>query len=150
MILMGAYMRPETIRPIALCVCRQQDRILVAEGRDSRKDQLFYRPLGGTIEFGEHGPDAVRREFREEIGAELSRIQYLGMLENIFIYEGQRGHEIALIYDGQLVDTKFYLQEQIEGDEGGTPFRAVWKRLSEFDPGMPPLYPDGLLTLLGN
>jgi hypothetical protein len=40
------------IRPIAICVFRHKDRILVAEGYDPVKKQTFYRPLGGVIEFG--------------------------------------------------------------------------------------------------
>lgn len=141
-------MRQENIRPIALCVCRDGDRILVAEGRDSKKNQTFYRPLGGTIEFGESGAEAVRREFQEEIGAELTGIEYLGTLENIFVYEGRHGHEIALIYDARLADTSLYQKEVIPANEFGQPFKAVWKRLEEFGPGKAPVYPDGLLELL--
>jgi 8-oxo-dGTP pyrophosphatase MutT (NUDIX family) len=143
-------MRPEAIRPIAICVCRHGDRILVAEGRDSKKEQVFYRPLGGTIEFGEHGEDTVRREFREEIRSDLTDVRYLGTLENIFVYEGQRGHEIVLVYDGRLVDPSLYTQETIQGDESGHQFKAVWKRLDEFGPGGSPVYPDGLLDLIGS
>lgn len=141
-------MRQEKIRPIAICVCRDGDRILVAEGYDGKKSQTFYRPLGGTIEFGERGEETVRREFREEIGADLLEVRYLGTLENIFTYEGQRGHEIVLVYDGRLSERSFYTETVIEGDELGTRFRAVWKRLSVFSPGNPPLYPDGLVDLL--
>jgi 8-oxo-dGTP pyrophosphatase MutT (NUDIX family) len=141
-------MRPEKIRPIALCVCRDGDRILVAEGRDSKKGQTFYRPLGGTIEFGERGEEAVRREFREELGADLTDVRYLGMLENIFTYEGRRGHEIVLLYDGRLSDRSLYEKNVVMGDELGTPFKAVWMRLDEFGPGRPPVYPDGLVELL--
>ena len=141
-------MRAATIRPIAICVCRESDRILVAEGHDSKKCQTFYRPLGGTIEFGEHGHETVRREFHEEIGAELTDVKYLGMLENIFTYEGMQGHEIVLVYDGRLCDSGLYAKEVIQGDEFGQPFKAVWKRLDEFGPGKPPVYPDGLLAIL--
>jgi 8-oxo-dGTP pyrophosphatase MutT (NUDIX family) len=144
----GKNMREEKIRPIAICVCLKDNRILVAEGHDSKKDQTFYRPLGGTIEFGEHGEETVRREFREEIGADLTEVQYLGMLENIFTYEGRRGHEIVLVYDGKLSDDSLYQKEIIQGDELGTPFKAVWKRLDEFAPGQPPVYPDGLLDMV--
>ncbi len=142
-------MREEKIRPIAICVCRDGDRILVAEGHDSKKGQTFYRPLGGTIEFGERGDETVQREFREEIAAELTEVRYVGMLENIFTYEGRRGHEIVLVYDGRLSDQSLYDAEVIQGDELGTPFKAVWKYLDEFGPGKPPVYPDGLLELLG-
>ena len=141
-------MREEKIRPIAICICRDGDRILVAEGHDSKKGETFYRPLGGTIEFGERGEDTVRREFREEIGAEVTDVRYLGMLENIFTYEGRGGHEIVLVYDGCLSDRSFYEKDIIQGDELGTPFKAVWKRLDEFCPGRPPVYPDGLLELI--
>ena len=58
------------------------DRILVTEFRE--KGRLYYRPIGGTIEFGERGEEAVRREFREEIAAELTEVRYLGTLENIY------------------------------------------------------------------
>lgn len=142
-------MRAEKIRPIAICVCRDGDRILVAEYYDKEKDQIFYRPLGGTIEFGERGEETARRELGEEIGAELGEVRYLGMLENIYTYEGVRGHEIALVYDGRLSDPGFYLKDSIQGDELGKPFKVVWKRLDEFGPGKPPVYPDGLLELLG-
>ena len=122
----------------------------MAEGHDCKKDQTFYRPLGGTIEFGELGEGTVRREFREEIGADLADVRYLGMLENIFTYEDWRGHEIVLVYDGRLSDVRFYEKEIIEGDELGKIFRAVWKRMDELGPGSPPVYPDGLLELLGS
>jgi 8-oxo-dGTP pyrophosphatase MutT (NUDIX family) len=142
-------MDEEKIRPIAICVCRNDNRILVAEGHDSKKNQTFYRPLGGTIEFGEHGDETVRREFREEIAADLTEVRYVGMLENIFTYEGRRGHEVVLVYDGLLSDVSLYEKETIQGNEFGQPFKAVWKRLDEFGPGKPPVYPDGLLELIG-
>jgi 8-oxo-dGTP pyrophosphatase MutT (NUDIX family) len=139
-------MRPERIRPIAICVCRDARRILVTEFRT--KGRLYYRPIGGTIEFGERGEEAVRREFREEIAAELIDVRFLGTLENIYTAEGRRGHEIVLVYDGRLADASLYQKDVIQGDEGGVPFRAVWKEMNAFGPGRPPVYPDGLLRLL--
>ena len=139
-------MREEKIRPIAICVCRDGDRILVTEFRE--KGRLYYRPLGGAIEFGERGDEAVRREFREEINADLTEVRYVGLLENIYVAEGLRAHQIVLVYDGRLSDVSFYAKDIIQGDELGQPFKAVWKRLDEFGPGKPPVYPDGLLELL--
>ena len=141
-------MKEEKIRPIAICVCQNENRILVAEMYDSVKRETFFRPLGGTIEFGERGEEAVRREFLEEIGAHLEEISYLGMLENIFTCEGLRGHEIVLVYDGILAEKSLYTREVIHGDELGIPFTAIWKNIDEFTTGMPPVYPDGLLELL--
>jgi len=141
-------MQAGKIRAIAICVCREGDRILVGEYYDSLKRQTFYRPLGGTIEFGERGKETVRREFREEIAAELDEVKYLGTLESIFIHEGKPGHEIVLVYTGRLADPALRQKELIEGDELGEPLKVVWKRPDEFGPGKPPVYPDGLLELL--
>jgi len=136
------------IRPIAICIFSNNGRILAAEGYDSVRQQTFYRPLGGSIEFGELGEETIRRELKEELGAEVANLKYLGMAENIFIYQGRKGHEIVLMYDGEFADKSFYEREMLEGDEFGLPFQAVWKRLDEFGPHKAPLYPDQLLGLL--
>jgi ADP-ribose pyrophosphatase YjhB (NUDIX family) len=137
------------IRPIALCVFLNKDRILVFEGHDPVKGETFYRPLGGGIEFGEKSEDAVRRELKEEINVDVGEIRYLGTLENIFIFNGNAYHEIVLIYDGTLIESGLYDQAMIAGKEAnGDEIRAMWKSLDEFEPGNLILYPDGLLNLL--
>jgi 8-oxo-dGTP pyrophosphatase MutT (NUDIX family) len=135
------------IRPLAICVFSHLGRILAAEGYDPIKQQAFYRPLGGGIEFGERAAETLHRELREEIGAEITALRYLGALENIFTFDGQQGHEIVLVYDGAFVDRSLYERERIEGEDG-LPFVAAWKSLDEFGPGRPPLYPDGLVEML--
>ncbi len=137
------------IRPIAICVFRYQDRILVFEGYDKAKGETFYRPLGGGIEFGEKSEDAVRRELKEEIDAEVGEIRYLGALENIFTLNGNSYHEIVLVYDGVLEPRGLYEQAVIVGREAnGEEIRVIWKALDEFGAGKSILYPDGLLNLL--
>jgi 8-oxo-dGTP pyrophosphatase MutT (NUDIX family) len=141
-------MKPDKVRVIAICVLRNGDRILAAEGYDAIKQQAFYRPLGGTVEFGERSEETVHRELLEEISAEVANIRYLGTLENIFIYEGQKGHEIVLVYDGEFKDRSLYKKSVILGTELGSPFRAMWVDLNQVGPGLPPLYPSGLAELL--
>ena len=138
------------IRPIAICVFRHHGKILVFEGHDPRKDETFYRPLGGGIEFGERSADTIRRELREELGAEVCDLVYLGTLENIFTYDGEPGHEIVQVYDGALTESGLYEQAVILGHEADVekPFQAMWKSLDEFGPGKSILYPDGLLEML--
>ncbi|MBV6395389.1 MAG: hypothetical protein HFACDABA_00965 [Anaerolineales bacterium] len=142
---------PNQIRPLAICIFRDRDRILVGEGYDPLKREVFYRPLGGGIEFGERAEDALRREMREELGAEIESPRYLFTLENIFAFNGEVGHEIVLVFDARLSDANLYLQETIAGVEfDGTqrlPFNALWKNLDEFGVRAP-LYPDGLLDAL--
>ena len=137
------------IRPLAICVFRNNDRILVFEGYDPIKQETFYRPLGGGIEFGEKAENTVRRELMEEINVEVGEVRYLGTLENIFTFNGTPGHEIVLIFDGALEMSGLYEQAVIVGEEAhGAVIRAVWKSLDEFGEGKSILYPDGLLNFL--
>lgn len=133
------------IRPIAICLFRRHDRILVFEGYDRVKAECFYRPLGGGIEFGETSAQAVVREIREELGAEVAEVRYLFTLENIFIHDGRPGHEIIQVYDGRFVDERWYARAELAGrEDSGQPFTALWKTVSDFGPGRAILYPSGL------
>jgi len=137
------------VRPIAICLFRHNDKILVLEGYDPSKGETFYRPLGGGIEFGEYSIDTIHREIMEEIDAEARDLVYIGTLENIFTFDGEPGHEIVQVYDGALVESGLYEQAVIFGHEAEVEehFQAMWKSLDEFGPGKSILYPDGLLEL---
>jgi 8-oxo-dGTP pyrophosphatase MutT (NUDIX family) len=142
-------MKPGKLRALAIGIFRRDDQILVSEGYDPIKGETFYRPLGGSIDFGEHGHQTLARELREELGVEVTNLRYLGLSENIFTYAGKRGHEIVLIYEGDLADRSLYEHDQIVGHEDdGSLIRAAWKSLDFFRRGSAPLYPDGLLNLL--
>lgn len=139
------------IRPIAICVFLMNNKILVAEGYDPVKDEHFYRPLGGGIEFGESSQKTICRELMEELNLEVEgdSLRYLGALENIFIFNGAPGHEIVLIYDGRLKESGVYEQAVIFGKEAnGEDIRAVWKDVDEFSDGKSLLYPTGLFEML--
>jgi 8-oxo-dGTP pyrophosphatase MutT (NUDIX family) len=138
------------IRPLAICIFRKNDRILVAEGYDPVKNEHFYRPLGGGIEFGEYSEQTIHRELWEEIGVEVRELKYIGTLENVYVFNGTPGHEIIRIYDGVLEDAELYESPEIIGREMDidVTFRAVWKGIDEFGAGKSILYPTGLLDLL--
>ncbi|MFX0042355.1 MAG: NUDIX hydrolase [Candidatus Hodarchaeota archaeon] len=138
------------IRPIAICLFYHNKKILVFKGYDKGKDQTFYRPLGGAIEFGEYGEQALKREIREEIQAEIKDIKFLTMFENIFTYEGEMGHEIVLVFDATLIDSSLYGKTLIvqEDDENQIEFNAYWKSLEEIKRENRPLYPDGLYSFI--
>jgi 8-oxo-dGTP pyrophosphatase MutT (NUDIX family) len=143
--------KKKRIRPLAICVFRSRDRILVMEGYDSIKKEYFYRPLGGAIEFTEPSAETICRELMEEINVEVDRqsLKYMGTLENIFTFNGEPGHEIVLIYDGVLKEPGLYDRSVIAGKEAdGEQFQAIWKNISDFGEGKAILYPTGLLELL--
>ncbi len=113
---------------------------------DDVKDEEFLRPLGGSVEFGETALEAVRREMREELHADISEPVQLGVLENIFTCRGEPGHEVVAVFDAQLVDRTLYDMERVPLHEELWGTEARWIDLS--DPPEMPLYPDGLLDLL--
>lgn len=125
--------------------------LLVYEGVDRVSGQRIYRPLGGGVEFGERAVEAVHRELREELGAELANVSLLGVLENVFQWEGRPHHEIAFVFAADLVDASFYGRDEL-GKVLDADDEVSWQPLARFtnpDPSVPSLLPPGLLTLLG-
>jgi ADP-ribose pyrophosphatase YjhB (NUDIX family) len=142
------------IRPLALALIRNGNEILVEEGRDSVKNETFSRLLGGVIEFGEKGADAVRRELREELGAESDVERLVATLENVFTYEGEAGHEIVLIFECSLRDDRLYSLAEWEAHEttpeGLVTHKIAWRTLDSYRNGSEVLYPEGVLALVGD
>ena len=137
-------MAKKRVRALALGIVQNNDKILVSEGYDPTSKKLFYRPLGGAIEFQEHAKDAVLREFKEELGVSVIEPTQLGFLENIFTYDGEPGHELVIVFAVKLRDHALYQKASFARlDREG---RAVWRSLAELQHA--PLYPIGLLTLL--
>src|SRR5688572_21554810 len=97
-------MSEQRVRVKAVCLCRRGDEILVTAGYDPGKDERFFIPAGGGVEFGELAADAARREMREELGIELADVTLLGVFENIFAFDAQPGHEIVFAFVGTPAD----------------------------------------------
>ncbi|MDA0267872.1 MAG: NUDIX hydrolase [Cyanobacteria bacterium] len=136
------------IRPIAICLFRQGDRILVYEDTDSVRQLRFGRPLGGGLDFGETSEAAIAREIREELSAEIHSIQLLGILESVFEYEGKPGHEIVFVYDAKFVNESLYERSELDVNEGKRQFKARWRSLDDFRQDAPHLVPEGLWQFL--
>jgi ADP-ribose pyrophosphatase YjhB (NUDIX family) len=144
----GIDMR-EAIRPIAIGIFRLGDRILVGHGHDASRRERYCRPPGGALEFGERAGDALRREVREEIHAEIMAPLLLGVLENTFTLEGAPRHEIAFVFAATFVDSRFYRLPELPLHEAGWDGSLTWEPLDRFNDGTIVLYPEGLLQLLG-
>jgi 8-oxo-dGTP pyrophosphatase MutT (NUDIX family) len=126
--------KPNKINVKAYCVFRHETRILVFEGFDSADNLLFYRPLGGSVEPGETSKEAIKREILEELGEEIENVKLLGVLEEIFMYEGKPGHEVIFIYDAEFVDKTMYEKPSMTAVEGnGEVLKVYWKDLTFFN-----------------
>jgi ADP-ribose pyrophosphatase YjhB (NUDIX family) len=142
-------MKPNIIRTKVICVFKHNNQILVGDCIDPTKNQLFYCPAGGGVEFGETTADAIKREIKEELNAEITDIELLGVLENLFTFDGQQGHEIVFVYDAKFMDQSFYSNKNLKGTESnGMRFNAIWINLDDINENTPPIYPDGLIDLL--
>jgi 8-oxo-dGTP pyrophosphatase MutT (NUDIX family) len=130
------------IRPIALGLIQHQGHVFVSPGLDQADDTTFYRFLGGGIDFGEPSETALKREFQEEIQAELTQIEYLGCLENIFTCDGKPGHELIQLFRGQFVDPAFYqLDTTFTLIEGKRNKEAIWIPIEQIRSGALNLVP---------
>jgi 8-oxo-dGTP pyrophosphatase MutT (NUDIX family) len=136
------------IRAVVLGLVRDGDRLLVSQSYDSVKQDTYFRALGGGIEFGETSRQALKREFQEEIQAELTNIQYLGCLENLFVCDGIPGHELVQLYQCDFADPRFYQMEQLTVYEGKSTGVARWLTLDRFKTGQHRLVPEGCLSYL--
>lgn len=115
---------------------------------DTIKNEEFYRPLGGGIEFGELGHIALKREFQEEMNTDLENIEYITTFENIFTCEAAAGHEIVLLFSADFTDKTIYSMDEVMCNEGGIPFKSKWIDVKDFINNERILYPDGLSEYL--
>ena len=128
------------IRPIVLGLAIKDGKLLAGEGFDKIENQTFYRCLGGGIEFLEKSSDALRREFKEEINADITINEFLGISENIFTYNGIQAHELILFYSIHIKD-KDYKQEYHIID-GSADYKAKWVPIEDFKNKTKILYPE--------
>ncbi|MBW4481880.1 MAG: NUDIX domain-containing protein [Tildeniella torsiva UHER 1998/13D] len=140
--------KKERIRPISICLMRRGEEILVHEAYDSVKERGFARPLGGGIDFGETSEAAAIREIKEELGVDITGVTLLGIVENIFVLEGEPGHEMVFVYDGQFVDESLYQREHLEAVEGKRQFKAVWRSPQALRDGPCHLVPEEIWQFL--
>jgi len=120
---------------------RPRDGALLVSQSD---DPLFQRPLGGHVEFGEYALDTVHREFGEELGQALTDVRLLGVLENIFGWQGGTEHEVVFIFTAAFASPDAYdIEEQRILDH--TERRVLWRPAGATSP---PLYPAGLSELI--
>lgn len=140
-------MAKRRIRPIALGLIEHKGHVFVSKGEDS--GETFYRFLGGGIDFGETSQAALAREFQEEIQAELTDVEYITCLDNIFTYNGKPKHELIQLFRARFVDDSFYqMQKQFRLVEGDRIDAAFWIETRQVLAGNYRLVPESCLQYL--
>lgn len=134
------------IRVKTLAWLQDGDDIFVVKMHDSAKGDDYFRPIGGSVEFGETTRDALLRETQEELGTSLSITGKPLVIENLFTCDGEHGHEIDYVYPSRFIDPGFYqrwVYPLLEAD--GARYEAAWIALSKFLNGELRLVPEALL-----
>ncbi|RBI64163.1 NUDIX hydrolase [halophilic archaeon] len=124
------------------------EELLVARDRDPDGDDPFYYLLGGGVEFGERSEDALRREFREELGVSLADVAYRETYEEVFTFDGRREHEIWRVYEVEIAEDWPYERDEFtcrEPDLDEEIF-CEWKPRTAFTEGEERFHPEPLLS----
>ncbi|WP_202879643.1 NUDIX domain-containing protein [Serinicoccus kebangsaanensis] len=141
------YLPPADIRVLSLALIRHPSTaaLFVTEYVDPARDETLHRPAGGGIEFGETSEQALRREFREEFDTELEVGERLGVLENIFVFNGRPGHEYIVVHEASFLDPVMLGHGPFPVLDAPTDV-GLWRPATGAD--LPRLVPDSLADLL--
>jgi len=99
-------------------ICVQNGKVLLQT--TTGEDRSFAFP-GGHVSFGETNEQTLIREFREEIGAEITVGDLKWVAENFYPWDGEMWHQICMYYMVELQsphiprDGIFLGTEQMEG-----------------------------------
>lgn len=90
------------IRGKSIVILEKDKRFLFTVCFEQITKKIFYVPVGGGIEFGEHSLATAKREVLEEIGEETENEQLIDISENIFTFNGLNEHEIVFVYKAEF------------------------------------------------
>jgi len=106
----------------------------------------YHRFVGGSLELGEPHAEAVRREAREELGAELTDLRYGDVIESIYTLNGRLDHEIVFLYVGRPDPMPSPGSASVV-EPDGEEYPLVWRGVDDADEQMP-LYPAGAADVI--
>ena len=111
-----------TLRIVGVAI--HEGRVLLhrAEGDD------FWALPGGRAELLEPSPETLRREMLEELNAEVEVERLLWVVENFFVYQGLRFHELGMYFLMHFAPASPVLRHEgpFYGIEGHVPLICQW------------------------
>lgn len=99
----------------------------------------YHRLIGGGVELGETAREAVLREVREELGADVADLAHLSTVESIFRIDGQVGHEVVFLFSGRLDPAPAPSGATLTESDGSV-VPVVWRPVDDGDEPLP-LFP---------
>lgn len=127
---------------IGVCVmCHDGNgKYLVGQRSPECKDEHFtWHPIGtGGIESHEAIPDAARREVKEECGADIIDLEFMGFREIFREHEGNKTHWVMFDYKARVNP------EQVEIKEPDKCLEFRWCTVSEIPEPQHSTFPDFL------
>jgi len=140
------YVR-KSVRPTAKGLVRRKNEILAIEVKHMEGEESYYHLPGGAIEFREKSSVALRREFQEELNAEIVDMKYLCTIENLFTLDTMKAHEIQFVYE-VILPGEFYVTDEFLIADDVYVSKARWVDKEEFITNKKILYPKGLKAYL--
>ncbi len=135
----------QRIRVLAIGLSWHRGRLLACDVTDDAGWIKGVRPPGGGVNFGEGWQDALRREFREEFSLDIAITGAPVILENIFVHEGQTGHEIVFAAPITGPETAFADRDEVPFvEDNGVAATARWVDPAALAADGIPLFPEGL------
>ena len=96
----------ENFEVIARAVVVQSGKILLCRAKE--KGHYFFP--GGHVEKDERTEVALKREFLEELGAQIGKTAFIGAVENIF-KDSYAHHEMNLVFEAEVLQDEFRSKE---------------------------------------
>ncbi len=135
------------IRVKALAWIEDKGMLFVVKMHDAVKGDDYYRPIGGSVEFGERAHEAILREAREELGTEIALLAAPFVVENLFTCDGEAGHEVDFLFPARFTDIHFYERKVYKlHEDNGDDWEAQWLSIADCITGTYRLVPEELTT----
>ncbi len=126
----------------AMCLFECKGKVFVCKAHDKSKNETFLRVIGGSVKFSETAEEAVKREIKEELNCEIKNLRFLTVVESIFTYQGEKGHEVVFLFKGDLSNKDLYKKKALCRIAGEDWISAEWVDIADIFKGKIKLYPE--------